>query len=393
MGDFIAIRGAIEDVDRASSTKRKKRDAGDDQEASFNWWYAQVLECRAIDSNHVFIRVAYLYRPEDTDEGRTEDHGSTEVLPSNDMQILNAATVEGPVDLVKWDQELDPKTWDKDNVLVWRQTINVFKEKKSFSLPSLTKAVTSPRLPHHCICSKPADPDQALIHCASCDRWLHEHCIIDAAVRATATAPSKTATSTAKVEGGVETPPTGAEKKGSFGFLKALGSPFRSFSREPSSSPSRTKASQADQAQSKLSENNSTTLETVQEDVPNGDAEEGTDGQKPQDSQTPQSAGRAQKRKREETSQQTTTTKEQKTTKQTKQRSQAKAAKAASKADKSLAGSAALSKFTAVVMGLFGSSDTKQVVVSTAADGGEGGTLVEERPLRCLFKDCGKVIT
>ena len=38
-------------------------------------WKAKVLEVRALDSEHVYIRVAWLNRPEDLQGGRKAYHG------------------------------------------------------------------------------------------------------------------------------------------------------------------------------------------------------------------------------------------------------------------------------------------------------------------------------
>ena len=57
-----------------------------------NKWAAKVLEIRALNNRHVFLRVQYLYRPEDLDPplGREPHHGALELIPSNYMQIVEA---------------------------------------------------------------------------------------------------------------------------------------------------------------------------------------------------------------------------------------------------------------------------------------------------------------
>ncbi|KAI7520471.1 hypothetical protein KC331_g20198, partial [Hortaea werneckii] len=45
-------------------------------------WKAKVLEVRALDSEHVYVRVAWLNRPEDLDTGRKSYHGKNELIPT-----------------------------------------------------------------------------------------------------------------------------------------------------------------------------------------------------------------------------------------------------------------------------------------------------------------------
>ena len=70
-------------------------------------WKAKVLEVRALDSEHVYIRVAWLNRPEDLDSGRKPHHGKNELIPTNQMDIIDAMAVNGSVDVVYWDDKDD----------------------------------------------------------------------------------------------------------------------------------------------------------------------------------------------------------------------------------------------------------------------------------------------
>jgi hypothetical protein len=70
-------------------------------------WKARVLEVRALDSEHVFIRVAWLNRPEDLDSGRKPYHGKNELIPTNQMDIIDAFSVNGSVDVVHWNENDD----------------------------------------------------------------------------------------------------------------------------------------------------------------------------------------------------------------------------------------------------------------------------------------------
>ena len=68
-------------------------------------WKAKVLEVRALDSEHVYIRVAWLNRPEDLSAGRKAYHGRNELIPTNEMDVIDAMAVNGSFDVVHWDEK------------------------------------------------------------------------------------------------------------------------------------------------------------------------------------------------------------------------------------------------------------------------------------------------
>ena len=70
-------------------------------------WKAKVLEVRALDSEHVYVRVAWLNRPDDLKDGRQPHQGKFELIPTNQMDIIDAMTVNGPCDVVQWDEKDD----------------------------------------------------------------------------------------------------------------------------------------------------------------------------------------------------------------------------------------------------------------------------------------------
>ena len=70
-------------------------------------WKAKVLEVRALDSEHVFLRLAWLNRPEDLQSGRKPYHGKHELIPTNEMDIIDAMTVNGSLTVVHWDETDD----------------------------------------------------------------------------------------------------------------------------------------------------------------------------------------------------------------------------------------------------------------------------------------------
>lgn len=55
----------------------------------------------------MYIRVAWLNRPEDLKTGRKAYHGKYELIPTNQMDIIDAMAVNGPCDVVQWDESDD----------------------------------------------------------------------------------------------------------------------------------------------------------------------------------------------------------------------------------------------------------------------------------------------
>ena len=70
-------------------------------------WKGKVLEVRALDSEHVYIRLAWLNRPEDLESGRKAYHGKNELIPTNQMDIIDAMAVNGSVEVSHWDERDD----------------------------------------------------------------------------------------------------------------------------------------------------------------------------------------------------------------------------------------------------------------------------------------------
>ena len=55
----------------------------------------------------MFIRVVWLNRPEDLDSGRKPYHGKNELIPTNQMDIIDAFSVNGSLDVVHWNENDD----------------------------------------------------------------------------------------------------------------------------------------------------------------------------------------------------------------------------------------------------------------------------------------------
>ena len=96
-----------------------------------NFWVAKVLEIRAMDSQHVYLRVFWLYWPSELPGGRKPYHGKFELIASSAMEIIDASTVEGKALVEHWPEE------DNENPitgLYWRQTFNAQKLTLSVSM-------------------------------------------------------------------------------------------------------------------------------------------------------------------------------------------------------------------------------------------------------------------
>ncbi|MCJ1481006.1 hypothetical protein MMC06_001162 [Schaereria dolodes] len=129
-----------------------------------DFWIARVLEVRARDPQHVYLRVYWMYWPGELPGGRQSYHGKDELLASNHMEIIDALTVSerAQVDHYLETDESTPMTG-----LYWRQTFDYVRQKLS-------------PLRKQCACTKYHNPDKLLIRCANhaCDTWLHEDCIV-----------------------------------------------------------------------------------------------------------------------------------------------------------------------------------------------------------------------
>lgn len=95
-----------------------------------NNWIAKVLEVRAKDPQHVYLRVFWLYWPEELPHGRETYHGEGEVVMSNHMEIVDAMTVAGRAEVTQWN-ELDAD--EEMGQLFWRQYYDV-REKGKLSV-------------------------------------------------------------------------------------------------------------------------------------------------------------------------------------------------------------------------------------------------------------------
>lgn len=88
-------------------------------------WKAKVLEVRALDTEHVYLRVSWLNRPADLDGGKRKYHGTNELIPTNQMDIIDAMAVNGTLPVEFWDEYNDEKNLPAEDQYFWRQTYDV----------------------------------------------------------------------------------------------------------------------------------------------------------------------------------------------------------------------------------------------------------------------------
>ena len=93
-------------------------------------WVAQVLEIRAADSYHVYLRLFWMYWPDELPGGRESYHGAYELIASNHMEIIDATTVTDKADVFQLKDDSPMPIRD----LYWRQTLDFLTNKLSVSL-------------------------------------------------------------------------------------------------------------------------------------------------------------------------------------------------------------------------------------------------------------------
>lgn len=115
----------------------KTTDADFDSTNMKHFAVGRVLEVRAGDASHVYLRIYYLYKPEELPEGRQPHHGANELIASNHMDIVEALTVADKADVMHWEEDPDGSDWPADDQLFWRQIYDLWKPKdKQFSVRS-----------------------------------------------------------------------------------------------------------------------------------------------------------------------------------------------------------------------------------------------------------------
>jgi hypothetical protein len=84
---------------------------------------ALILEIRGTHLDDVWVRVEWLYRPNQLPMGRQEYHGKNELIRCRDQDIISALTVAGHADVTHWKEGDNSHDIDGIEGLFWRQTL------------------------------------------------------------------------------------------------------------------------------------------------------------------------------------------------------------------------------------------------------------------------------
>jgi len=131
-------------------------------------WVGQVLEVKAASPDEVWLRLFWLYWPDELPQGRQKYHGSQELVMSNHMEIVDVGTITSKAEISHWDETDD----DQDvGHRFWRQFYDVRLEK--------TKSGGLSEIRRYCVCNEYYNPDEMMLKCpnAKCGIWNHQVCL------------------------------------------------------------------------------------------------------------------------------------------------------------------------------------------------------------------------
>ncbi|KAL1794703.1 hypothetical protein ACET3X_006519 [Alternaria dauci] len=161
----FTINGEEFQVGQMVFVRKSEQDHVEEGPISVQHWLAKVLEVRAGDASHVYLRVFWAYRPEDLPGGRQPHHGGAELIVSNHMDVIEAVTVESIANVVHWNDKPEDMELPADQ-LFFRQSFDITKKTNRLS-----------KLNTYCIDKQPSNPDELLVQCPHCREWLHAGCL------------------------------------------------------------------------------------------------------------------------------------------------------------------------------------------------------------------------
>ncbi|RYN85696.1 hypothetical protein AA0119_g13211 [Alternaria tenuissima] len=161
--------------------KKSEEDHVQEGPKSIHHWLAKILEARAGNASRVYLRVYWVYRPEDLPGGRQPYHGGGELIVSNHMDIIEADTLDAVADVVHWNDDPESMALPASQ-LFFRQGYDITKKTNRLSVRTLvTKSyltlIMSQKLNTYCIDKQPSNPDDILVQCPHCSEWLHAGCL------------------------------------------------------------------------------------------------------------------------------------------------------------------------------------------------------------------------
>ncbi|CAN9201820.1 unnamed protein product, partial [Alternaria alternata] len=128
----FTINGEEFQVGQMVFVRKSEQDHVEEGPDSIQHWLAKVLEVRAGDASHVYLRVFWAYRPEDLPGGRQPYHGRAELIISNHMDIIEAVTVESSAEVAHWNDDPDSMALLADQ-LFFRQSYDITKKTNRLS--------------------------------------------------------------------------------------------------------------------------------------------------------------------------------------------------------------------------------------------------------------------
>lgn len=135
-----------------------------------NLWVGLISEFRAENQEKVYVKVFWLYWPEELPMGRQPYHGKRELVLSNHVDVIEAQTIASHAEISQWDENDDSnKTVLQERY--WRQTLDLNK------LGDPKRALS--KLRQFCICGGYDNPnvDMYQCHTVGCGLWNHEECL------------------------------------------------------------------------------------------------------------------------------------------------------------------------------------------------------------------------
>ncbi|KAK9464127.1 uncharacterized protein V1516DRAFT_669624 [Lipomyces oligophaga] len=153
IGDYVFVNHNKVDMDLTNDASK--------------FWIGRIIETRASAPTHVYVRLFWMYWPNELPGGKRYYHAQNELVASNHMDIVDAMSVAGKATVVYWNETMgDLEAIIPEYSLFWRQTYDSYTNQLQ---PLAT----------HCKCNRSYNPDESMIFCKHCKNWLHESCIID----------------------------------------------------------------------------------------------------------------------------------------------------------------------------------------------------------------------
>ncbi|OAP63797.1 hypothetical protein AYL99_03024 [Fonsecaea erecta] len=137
-----------------------------------NFWVALIAGFHSLERKTAFVRLWWLYWPEELPMGRQPYHGRRELLMSNKADIVEMTTISNLASVCRWEERDEREIGLLNAELFWRQTYNLNVQQRS--LRALSK------LKRHCVCKGYDNPDREMYVCSGCGLGNHEACLIAA---------------------------------------------------------------------------------------------------------------------------------------------------------------------------------------------------------------------